>query len=192
MRSKTKTKIHRLEGFKRGALAKKFAEEGLNKGAEIGVRSGRYSQVLCEANPNLELISVDPYNVVYEDYRSKQIGDEEQERFFQDATKLLKPYNCKIIRKTGLEAVRDVPYESLDFVYIDGGHELDAVMVDIIEWSKRVRVGGIVAGHDYYKFRIGNVTEAVDVYCYAHRINDLYLTDERTPSWWFTRPKYIE
>jgi len=45
----------------REGLAKLFAEKGFTKGVEIGVMKGIYSKILCEANPNLELKSIDPY-----------------------------------------------------------------------------------------------------------------------------------
>ena len=182
-----KTKFHKVKGFNRRDLAVKFAEMGLNKGAEIGVRTGFYSEVLCKANPDLHLLSVDPYDVVYGDYRSNSVGYEQTRKFFEEAKKRLAPYNCEIIEKESIDAVRDVPYESLDFVYIDGSHELDWVMVDIIEWGKRIRKGGIISGHDYYRFRVGNVTDAVDVYTYAHKVKDVYLTDERMASFWFEK-----
>jgi hypothetical protein len=48
-----------------------------------------------------------------------------------------------------MEAVKDFEDESLDFVYIDGHHGFKWVTEDIFEWSKKVRKGGIVSGHDY-------------------------------------------
>lgn len=180
-----------VEDFKRSNLAKLFHEKGFTKGAEIGVCHGTFSKVLCEMIPGVDLLSVDPYGRVYNDYRSDKLElNNEYEGLFQHASKLLEPFpNCKMIRKTSLEAVRDVPYESLDFVYIDGSHEYDYVITDIVEWAKRVRPGGIISGHDYIedKFKC-DVIEAVNSYIKAHKIKDLKLTDERTSSWWFTRP----
>lgn len=49
-------------------------------------------------------------------------------------------------------------------------------MEDLIEWSKKVRVGGIVSGDDYYHFRKAGVIEAVDAYTAAHGIK-FSLTD---------------
>jgi hypothetical protein len=78
-----------------------------------------------------------------------------------------------------MDAVRDIELESLDFVYIDGNHSFDYVMQDLIEWSKRVRRGGIVSGHDYYHFRNAGVVEAVDVYTHCHGIKEWFLTNEQ-------------
>ena len=47
---------------------------------------------------------------------------------------------------------------------------LTMVMQDLIEWTKKVRPGGIVSGDDYYQFRKAGVIEAVDIYTKVHGI----------------------
>ena len=93
----------------------------------------------------------------------------------------------ELIKAMSMDAVRDVPKESLDFVYIDGNHMFDFVMQDIIEWSKRVRPGGIVSGHDYYRFRNAGIIPAVDLYTKMHKIKQFFLTDEKTPSFFWIK-----
>lgn len=48
----------------------------------------------------------------------------------------------------------------LDLVYIDADHEYDGVKADITLWSRHVRPGGILCGHDYGV--TDGVTRAVD------------------------------
>lgn len=38
---------------------------------------------------------------------------------------------------------------SVDFVFIDADHRYDSVRKDILSWFPKVRIGGIIAGHDY-------------------------------------------
>jgi hypothetical protein len=173
--------------YSRDGLARKFAEWGFTKGVEIGVCHGHYSKVLCESNPKLELKSIDPYVPVYQDPRTNRIGSEGQSKLFKEATKRLAPYNCEVIRKTSLEAVREFPHESIDFVYIDGSHEFDYVMVDIIEWGRKVKKGGVISGHDYNRTFKEGVARAVNNYAVVHDINPIYITHNNTPSWWFKR-----
>lgn len=180
-------KIIKRRNYNRNQLARIFAKLGFTKGVEVGVRNGRFSKVLCQQNKKLFLRSVDPYDVVYGDMRTAKTGKLRQQANLKRAKKALTPYNCEIIVNTSLEAVRDVPYESVDFVYIDGSHEFDYVMCDIIEWGKRVKKGGIISGHDYYRFRYAGVVDAVNIYCKIHKVRKLYLTDEKTPSWWFKK-----
>jgi len=39
---------------------------------------------------------------------------------------------------------------TLDFVYIDADHGYETVKKDILSWYPKVKMGGIIAGHDYY------------------------------------------
>jgi SAM-dependent methyltransferase len=179
--------INKKRGYDRKDLARGYAKLGFTKGVEVGVRWGYYSRTLCSRNKKLHLVSVDPYSVGYQDIRAARVGMKKHERIYKAALERLKPFNCKLVRKTSLEAVLDFPYESIDFVYIDGCHQFDYVMCDIIEWGKRVRRGGVISGHDYYRFINANVVDAVDIYCRIHKVNKINITDEKTPSWWFKR-----
>ena len=172
--------------LKRDGLAKLFGEWGFKKGVEVGVREGAFSEVLCKYMPDLDLTCVDPWSVA--DYRSSMLGQEQQDKYYATCVERMKPYSAKIVRLPSMEAVRDIPDESLDFVYIDGSHEFDDVMRDIIEWSKKVRKDGIVSGHDYYRFKKAGVVQSVDLYTYMHSINEWYLTDDKTPSFFWAKP----
>ena len=103
----------------------------------------------------------------------------------------MEPYDAEIIRKTSIDAVKDVPDESLDFVYIDAMHEFDYMMVDIILWTPKVRKGGIVSGHDYTPSTIFcGVIPALDAYTKTHNIDRWYITSESiadTPSFFWVR-----
>lgn len=177
----------RVYKFKREHLYSLFADYGLNKGAEIGVAEGLNSEAMCKANPNIDLMCVDPWLPVKDDKRSVKIGSDLAKQRYKEAVERLEPYPCKLVRKISMDAVRDVAWGSLDFVYIDGSHDFDYVMTDIIEWSKRVKPGGIVAGHDAYRFRNAGVVDAVGVYTHIHKVYTWFLTDERTPSWFWIK-----
>lgn len=168
----------------RVTLAQAMAELGYKTGVEVGVQKGLYSEVLCKSIPGLKLKCVDPWAPYH------VVSQRQQNLLFHYAKKRLIPYGVEFIRKTSMDAVRDVPDASLDFAYIDGMHEFDFVMMDIIEWSKKVRPGGIVAGHDYsnlyYQYGVVN---AVNAYTLAHNISQWYITrDDEHPSYFWVRP----
>jgi hypothetical protein len=96
-----------------------------------------------------------------------------------------------LLRMTSMDAVRYVRDGSLDFVYIDGDHRFDYVMSDLIWWAQKVRYGGIISGHDYYRFRKAGVVPAVDAYTRQHGVAAWFLTDERTPSFFWVREKAV-
>ena len=52
-------------------------------------------------------------------------------------------------------------------------------MIDIILWSKKVRPGGIISGHDFVKNKNCGVVEAVIAYTDAHNIKTWYITNGR-------------
>ena len=60
-------------------------------------------------------------------------------------------------------------------------------MEDLIEWSRKVRVGGIVSGHDFSYYIGQQVVEAVDVYSKVHGIKELFMTDEQDPSFFWRK-----
>lgn len=171
-------------------LAKFFNQSGFKKGAEIGVADGRYAEILCQNIPGLHLIAVDPWTPYDGNWRSKDY----QQKAYETAVERLQSYRPTILRKTSIEASLEVPDESLDFVFIDGDHHFDYIMEDIIAWSRKVRKGGIVSGHDYYEFKTGGIIPAVDAYVKAHNI-DLQLTmknpgghkDDQCPCWYYQK-----
>lgn len=48
-----------------------------------------------------------------------------------------------------LEAARCYPDGSLDLVFLDDDHKADHVAAECAAWWPKVRVGGVMAGHDY-------------------------------------------
>jgi predicted O-methyltransferase YrrM len=168
-----------IEDFRREHLGAISKELGFTLGAEIGVLQGRFSIQLCLANPNLHLLCIDPY-VQYEDY-TDETGNAMSDFYYHACLENLKNHNCEIIREFSLEAVKKIPNNSLDFVFIDGNHAFDHVVNDLTQWSKKVKIGGIISGHDYRVWpREANihVKEAVDAFTLANYINPWYFADE--------------
>ena len=162
----------------RSALAALFADLGFTEGVEIGVKEGDYSVELLAANPALHLRSVDPW-MVREDYRDGR-GQPLFNQFYETAKQRLSVFGARseVIRGFSLDVAQTLPDRSLDFVYIDGHHSFQATTNDIVEWSKKVKIGGIIAGHDYCRYAYGSdiaVKEVVDAYTYAHRITPWWV-----------------
>ena len=159
-----------------------FARAGRNIGAEIGVRKGRFSKKICEANPNLKLFCVDPW------YAYDRYTQEMQDQLYEEAVKNLAPYNTVIIRKTSMDALNDFEDKSLDFVHIDGNHTFDFVCPDLIFWVKKVKSGGIITLHDYHCGLDYGVVNAVDAYTRSHHIDPWFVTKESQPTAFWVNP----
>lgn len=169
-----------------------FGELGYTHGAEIGVAEGIYSKVLCTHIPNLRLTCVDlwdTYDRGDEWHKARLKNRDEQERCLALAHEKLDPYHATFIRAPSTEGVKEIADGSLDFVYIDGNHSFDYVMQDLIVWSPKVRIGGIVAGHDYYRFRGAGVVDAVNAYTHAHQIHEWFVSDEHETSFFWAKER---
>lgn len=164
----------------RNDLPEFFKQMGFKVGAEIGVDTALFTEALCKGG--FKLFAIDPW-LNYSDYRWLEADQKRMDEHFEKAKQRLAPYDCTIIRKTSMEAIKDFEDGSLDFVYIDGNHGFKYVTEDIYEWSKKVRKGGVIAGHDYMngeKLFHMDVKWVVDAYTKAAHIDKWYILGEES------------
>lgn len=123
------------------------------RGAEIGVKQGRYSNELLSKWRGDELISIDPWlSADPDEYVDRSnVSQDAFEGYYQETRERLEPYGSRssIWRMTSVEAAAKVADRSLDFAYIDARHDYASVKEDVEAWCTKVRPGGILAGHDY-------------------------------------------
>ena len=161
------------------SFIKKYFGDTPIVGAEVGVFTGAHALQLLNDLPNLaKLYLVDPYEA-YGGYTTTRIKEI-----------LLGPGNAQsLLDRNNIDPSRyewvilpfsaDTIPEPLDFIYIDGNHQYDAVLFDILEARKIVKNGGVVGGHDY-RLRNG-VSDAV------HEVfgDDFHHGGrERQSDWW--------
>lgn len=178
-----------------------FVKMRFKVGAEIGVYKGEFSEIIAKSG--LKLYSIDPWKI-YKDFGNPR-GQERLDFQYEHTKRLLSSYkNSEIIRKTSMEAVEDFKDNSLDFVYIDANHEFRYIAEDLVEWTKKVRSGGIVSGHDYFYTKTGtndvywHVAHVLKAYIRAYNIPNFYLIGSKDPkegekrdkwrSWMFVKP----
>lgn len=177
----------------RADLATFLAQQGFSVGAEIGVQHGEYSEMLCKANPALRLKGIDPYSVRadYDDGRHTQA---DFDAFRTDAVARLRPYGVDLIRETSMSALETVLDVSLDFVYVDGHHNFQNVTNDLCEWTRKVRIGGIIAGDDYYKTKSHadglHVQHVVDAFTDAYGIRPWFVLGRKVSAPGETRDRH--
>lgn len=165
-----------VPGLSRKVMAERLGKIGLTHWVEIGVADGRFASQVIESIPDVRYSGVDPYRT----YRGNRRGglSDRHERNFKSATERLAGKG-RLLRMTSEEAVTKIASTvPIDVVYIDGNHDFDYVMLDLLLWSRKVRSGGVVAGHDFYDFRHAGVVPAVTAYAQANGL-EWYLTDGR-------------
>lgn len=115
---------------------------------EVGTFKGDYARVLLNTFPG-RLYCIDPWvNQPREDYFDGANLYPMDEVFREAQVKLNDP-RCTLIRAKGSEAVGGFGPESQDAVYLDGNHRLEIVRAELQAWWPRVKIGGILCGHDY-------------------------------------------
>ena len=125
-------------------MYKLFADLGFRVGCEIGVEKGKNAETMLQIIPDLKLYCVDPYkqHPHYGDKASAYLRRWDSHYLSavkRQAKKRIKGRNAILIEKFSEDAAKDIPDNSLDFVYIDGDHSYDFVMLDIIIWGRKIR-----------------------------------------------------
>ena len=181
-------------------LAELFAELKFKVGVEIGTDQGEYAEVLLKTIPDLILTCIDPWKAEAYEKGQQPESKEDQEFFdkrYQETVDRIPKAN--IWRKTSMEAVKDFPDNRVDFVYIDGNHDFLNVAQDIHYWFKKVRPGGILAGHDYVRYpsrKFNHVQKVVNAYTTAYHLLPVFLVTttnkglkrDRYRSWFLVKP----
>lgn len=142
--------------------------------AEIGVANGDFSRQIISLNRPEKLHLIDIWQ-----------GERFNDNLFNNVRSLfshqLASGQVAIHRKLSTEAVHDFPDGYFDWIYIDTSHCYRGTKAELELYSRKVKPGGIIAGHDYTmgnwgkSFRYG-VMEAVHEFCVAYGWRMKYLT----------------
>jgi len=158
------------------------------KGAEIGVYRGRFTATLGKQCPNLQLSAIDAWTS-YTGYIDYEKNDLEVDAYVDTVRRTKDMPNVKLIKGWSSEVVKQFEDESLDYIFIDANHDYASVVEDINLWSKKVKKGGIVMGHDYFVMRKLNfgVIQAVNGWVETNHIKHLFTWRDNCPSWLYDK-----
>ncbi len=156
-------------------------------GAEIGVCDGVFSDYLLSHNPSLILYAIDPFTMYERNYES---GISQHNKLVQadfdiqcelTKNKLSKFGDRSIfIRETATKASEYIENNYLDFVFIDANHLYKYVKQDILTYYEKVKMDGIIAGHDYNP---NNKNHLINT-CRAVNETFDYLNFRADTTWW--------
>jgi len=160
-------------------------------GVEVGLWKADFAKFMLERDKSLHWIGVDPYF----EYGKRRRKQKDWNSIHQRVIDKMKPFGDRftLIRKPSHQGAFDIP-DNVDFVFIDGNHDYDVVINDILLYEKKVRQGGIVSGHDYFAPKRGKtrvVQKAVDD-CVRLLNTKLNVTNRFDPCgvfWWIKETK---
>ena len=90
------------------------------------------------------------------------------------------------LKMDSIEASNKFNDNYFDFIFLDASHDKNQIKSEILSWLPKLKVGGILAGHDYYPNRMiemedhyGNIVEC-DIYAGVEETlqNFLYLESQ--------------
>jgi hypothetical protein len=147
--------------------------------AEIGVFEGEFSDFIHRTVRPSMLYLVDLFQgaMISGDKNGENIKTIQLERSYQA---LLAKYcsfpNVSLFRGRSELFLSLLPDEHLDFIYIDGDHQYAGCRSDLHLARKKVKRGGVIAGHDYCQ-QFPGVQRAVDEFSSQYCL-PLELTSE--------------
>lgn len=155
---------------------------------EIGIRYGNHFARVLTDNV-CAAVAVDPWRLSesqdcdpeapYTQIDLDQQHDEFVARYCGDPRVI-------VYRLTSLEAANKCEDNYFDFIYIDGNHKYEHCKNDLNAWWPKVKIGGILAGHDYINVRDFGVIQAVDEFKVENKISsdNFYVNQEAYASYY--------
>ena len=124
---------------------------------EVGVYTGETAEALLAWLPMMCYVGIDTWLPRGED---PLCGGKIWA--YQRARQVIAPYypRARLIARNSVDAARDFAPGTMDLVFIDAGHDHEAVTADLAAWQAIVKPGGVLCGHDYRY--IPEVGQAVD------------------------------
>ncbi|HUC88145.1 MAG TPA: class I SAM-dependent methyltransferase [Candidatus Binatia bacterium] len=147
---------------------------------EIGVGDGSFSRIILECDPAIELTAIDPFSDPEGEIPDFYDHETNHRKVISLENEFRSRYNFIFDASPGgLDSVAD---GSIDWVFVDGDHQVSGALADIQVAQRIVRAGGIIACHDFavHDRAVANlqeVVEATEIYLNAHRDTTFYGID---------------
>lgn len=144
--------------------------------AELGVDHGDFSEKILSIAKPQKLHLVDVWGSErYHDGLSKLVNEKFSKEIAANQVVINRGYSTDEMAK--------FPDNYFDWVYIDTDHTYSTTAAELAISAKKVKKGGIIAGHDYVTGSIDRVTrygvvEAVHEFCVKNNWEMVYITHE--------------
>lgn len=163
--------------------------------AEIGVYRGEFSEHILTHWRGLKLHLVDAWRHLPQYVDIANHSDEAHLANMQIACRRLAKYSQRmhIHRALSTDAAQRFTDATLDFVYLDANHSFDAVWQDLHAWYPKIRLGGVLAGHDYLDGELPEgsfgVASAVNAFQQKYGLSVELTNDHPWRSWYLVKER---
>lgn len=145
---------------------------------EIGVAEGYFSAEILESGAGLHyMVDAWQYLPQYGDGGNAQTWHDQN--YFAAVARVAKyDGRVKILRGLSTHMAHEIPDGSLDLVYIDGDHSYDGCKADINAYWSKLKIGGIMAFHDFEAPEYG-VKPAVLEFAYNNDVGFFMIREDK-------------
>jgi len=118
---------------------------------EIGTWKGRsaiyMAEKIKESKKNIKFYTIDifEYKGEYESFKG------ESDSFYDEVLQNVEPVKefITVLKGFSVDICNQFEDESIDFLFLDGDHSYEGVKNELELWFPKVKLGGIISGHDY-------------------------------------------
>ena len=135
----------------RAFFSRLFRDGGFTNGMEVGVAGGRFSEHFLRDNAGRD----GPWRwTMVEPYPPRDLRQRLEPPAAGSLSWAARGRDANV-ELTFLEMLSSdaralaLPNASFDFIYLDGAHDYANVKQEVVDYWPKVRVGGVLAGHDY-------------------------------------------
>jgi hypothetical protein len=160
----------------RGELLKSLPKGGVF--VEVGVAQGEFSSAIWEILQPHRFHLIDIWQS-----SNPMYGQMAYEAVLAKFAPQIQSGSVVVHRKRSVDALHELPDNSLDGIYIDADHSYASVRADLQAALPKLRTGAVITGHDYIRWsgassRFG-VIEAVNEFCLLNNYELIGLTLQR-------------
>lgn len=142
----------------RAYFAELFRYGGFRSGIEVGVADGRFSEHFLRASTGVPLVwhMIEPFPNQHLKHRFA-ISKDGTANFMRGSWASLVDARTRHLYyhmdlSTDENLLRMLPDDAFDFIYLDGAHDNKNVRLELPVYFRKIRAGGVLAGHDYCNY----------------------------------------
>ncbi len=133
-------------------------------GAEVGSASGIFAlEILSWGISKLYMIDIWQHIPTIQGMAGEP--QEAHDKRYNEAVERVKGYPAVFMKGLSEEMAKQIPDNSLGFVYLDAAHDYAQVMNDLNIWVPKLVYGGVLAMHDYGETVTYGVQKAAKEFC---------------------------